>query len=131
LAVRPGDEGKRPREDVVWQSDRGTPDSPTPVVWGASLFLVTNDGLARCLDATTGRPQWKQRIKGSYRASPLAADGRVYFLNTDGLTTVVTAAAQFEQLAENRLDDETLASPIASDGRIYIRGRKALYCLGK
>ena len=119
-----------PQQDVVWQSDRNTPDSPTPVVCGRLLFLVTNDGMARCLDAITGRPQWKERLKGNYRASPLAADGRIYFLNTAGITTVVAAAPQFERLAENRLDDETLASPIASDGRMYIRGRKALYCLG-
>ena len=131
LAVRPGGEGKRPRQDVVWQSDRNTPDSSTPVVWGQFLFLVTNDGTARCLDALTGRPQWKERLKGSYRASPLAADQHVYFLNTEGVTTVVAASPHFERLAENRLDDETLASPIASDGRIYIRGRKALYCLRK
>lgn len=131
LAVRPSGEGKRPRQDVVWQSDRNTPDSSTPVVWGQLLFLVTNDGTARCLDALSGRPQWKQRLKGTYRASPLAAEGRIYFLNTEGVTTVVAAAPQFKQLAENRLDDETLASPIAADGRIYIRGRRALYCLGK
>ena len=96
-----------------------------------NLFLVTNDGMARCLDATTGRPLWKQRLKGGYRASPLAAGGRVYFLSTEGITTVVAASPHFERLAENRLDEETLASPIASDGRIYIRGRKLLYCLGK
>ena len=85
-----------PRQDVVWQFDQGTPDSPTPVVWGESLFLVTNDGIARCLDAATGRLQWKERLKGEYRASPLAADGRIYFLNTKGLTTVVAASPRFE-----------------------------------
>ena len=131
LAVRPSGEGKRPHQDIIWQSDRNTPDSPTPVVWGQFLFLVTNDGMARCLNATTGRPQWKQRLKGNYRASPLAANQRVYFLNTEGITTVIAASPQFERLAENRLDDEPLASPIASEGRMYIRGRKALYCLGE
>jgi outer membrane protein assembly factor BamB len=129
LAVHPGGEGKRPKEDVVWRSDRNTPDSPTPVVCGQLLFLVTNDGTARCLDATTGKQQWKQRLKGNYRASPLAADQHVYFLNTEGITTVVAASSTFEQLAENQLEEETLASPIASDGRMYIRGRKALHCL--
>jgi outer membrane protein assembly factor BamB len=73
--------------------------------------------------------QWKERLKGEYRASPLAADGRIYFLNTQGLATVVAASPRFDRLAENQLDDETLASPIVSDGRLYLRGRKALYCL--
>ncbi len=131
LAVRPGGEGKRTRSDVVWQLGQGTPDSSTPTLWGESLFLVTNDGVARCLNATTGKVQWKERLKGQYRASPLAADGRIYFLNTRGRTTVVAASPHFSRLVENPLDDETLASPVVSDGRLYIRGRKALYCLGR
>ncbi len=131
LAVRPGGDGKRTRQDIVWQFDQGTPDSPTPTVWGQSLFLVTNDGVARCLDLASGRLQWKERLKGEYRASPLAADGRVYFLNTKGLTTVMAASTRMSHLTENPLDDETIASPIVSDRHIFIRGRKALYCLGK
>lgn len=131
LAVRPGGDGQRPEGDIVWQSPKGTPDGVTPVVWGPWLFLVNNDGVIRCCDATTGKEQWKERLKGDFRASPLAAEGRVYFLNTAGTATVVAASPKFERLAENVLDDETLASPVASDGRIYIRGRKALYCLGK
>lgn len=131
LAVRPGGDGQRPHEDIVWQLTQGTPDSPTPVVSGDSLFLVTNDGIARCLDALTGRMQWKERLKGEYRASPLAADGRIYFQNTQGLATVVAAAPRFNRLAENQIEDDIFASPIVSDGHIYLRGRKALYCLGK
>jgi outer membrane protein assembly factor BamB len=131
LAVRPGGDGRRPRADVVWQFSQGTPDSPTPVVWGESLMLVTNDGIARCLDAISGRLQWKERLKGSYRASPLAAAGRIYFLSTRGLTTVVAGSPRFTRLAENQLDDATLASPVVSGGHIFIRGRNALYCLGK
>ena len=131
LAVRPRGDGERPREDIVWQFTQGTPDAPTPVVWGQSLFMVTNDGIARCLDTLTGRVLWKERLKGEYRASPLAADGRIYFLNTRGLTTVVTASPRFERLAENQIEDETLASPAISDGHLYLRNRTTLYCIGK
>ena len=131
LAVKPGGVGKRPRKDIVWQLKDGTPDSPTPVVLGETLYLVTNDGIARCVDAAMGRLYWKERLKGEYRASPLAADGRIYFLNTQGLTTVVSAEKRFNKLVEDELDDETLASPIVSEGKIFIRGRKTLYCIGK
>ncbi len=131
LAVKPGGNGKRPRKDIVWQLRDGTPDSPTPVVLGERLYLVTNDGIARCLDALNGRLYWKERLKGEYRASPLAADGRIYFLNTQGLTTVVSAEKKFNKLLENQLDDETIASPIVSDGKIFIRGKKTLYCIGR
>jgi outer membrane protein assembly factor BamB len=131
LAVKPGGADERSRRDVVWKLEQGTPDSATPVVWGEWLFLVANDGIARCLNAASGHQAWKERLKGEYRASPVAAEGRVYFLNTTGLCTVVSAASRFDRLTENQLDDETIASPAVSDGRLFLRGRKWLYCISK
>jgi outer membrane protein assembly factor BamB len=131
LAVKPGGDGKRPRSDIEWQLKDGTPDSSTPVVWGELMFLVTNDGVARCVNALNGRVEWKERLKGEYRGSPLAASGQIYFQNIQGLTTVVTAGKRFNKLLENQLDDETLASPAVSDGKIFIRGKKTLYCVGQ
>ena len=131
LAVRPGGLGKRPRRDIVWRFDQGTPDSATPVVWGDLLFLVTDNGVVRCLDLRSGRLLWKMRLKGEYRASPVAAEGRIYCLNTKGLCTIVSAALRPDRLTENQLDDDTLASPAVSDGKLFIRGRNSLYCLGK
>jgi len=129
LAVKPAGDGPRTRDDVAWRLDQGTSDSPTPVVWGELLFMVDNNGVARCLNALTGRLLWKERLRGGYRASPMAAEGRVYFLNMEGRTTVVSASPRFDRLTENQLDDATFASPAVSDGRIFIRGRKRLYCL--
>lgn len=116
---------------IAWKYDQGTPDSCSPVVWGNWLFTVTDDGIARSFDARTGNLKWKQRIKGNYKASPVAAEGRVYFLSMNGACTVVAAGDRFEKLAENEIDDAFLASPAISDGRIYLRGHKALYCIGK
>jgi outer membrane protein assembly factor BamB len=129
LAVRPGGDGQRGPNDVLWRHTEGTPDSPTPTVSGGLLFLVTDQGIAKCLDARSGQVQWAERLKGAYRASPLAADGRIYFLNTKGLTTVVAARRQFQRLAENPLDDTMFASPVAVDGRLYLRGNKSLYAI--
>jgi outer membrane protein assembly factor BamB len=131
LAVRPGGDGERPPQDVIWRTGKDTPDCTSPVVVGQWLFMVNNDGNARCFDALSGKQQWKERLKGDYRASPLAGNQRIYFLNDTGLATVVAAEPKFQRLAENSLDEDTWASPIASDGRIYVRGRKTLYCLGE
>ena len=66
------------------EADRGrpifhtTPDSPTPVVWRGLLFLVTDQGIAKCLDARTGELRWQERLKGQYRSSPLAVDGKLF-----------------------------------------------------
>jgi outer membrane protein assembly factor BamB len=133
LAVKlpPRHEGALDRRAIVWKYTSGTPDSCCPVVWADLVFIVTDDGIARCLDANTGHLKWQERLKGRYKASPLAAEGRIYFLNEMGLCTVVSASPRFSKLAENQLDDETLASPAAFDGKLLIRGRNALYCLGR
>lgn len=131
LAVKLGGSGKRPAADVLWKDPQNTPDSPTPVVWENRLYLVTDQGIAKCVDAGSGKLLWKERLKGNYRASPLAADGRIYFLNMEGLSSVVAAGPEFKLLAENKLSDQTIASPAVSAGKLFLRGHKTLYCLGK
>jgi outer membrane protein assembly factor BamB len=131
VAVKPGGSGERSAKDIVWRYDQGTPDTPCPVVSGELLFTVTDNGIVTALDALSGRLLWKERLKGDYKASPLAAEGRIYFLNTTGLCTVVSAARKFEKLSESQLPDSTLASPAAADGHLFIRGKEALYCLGE
>lgn len=129
VAVKLGGMGKLDSSAITWEYRTGTPDSCSPVAWDEFLFLVTDDGAARCLLQSNGNLKWQQRLKGNYKASPLAADGRIYFLNTAGLCTVVAADGRFQKLTENQLDDETLASPALSDHRIYIRGKKSLYAI--
>jgi outer membrane protein assembly factor BamB len=127
VAVKPGGRGKQTGAAIVWRYDQGTPDTPCPVVSGELLFTVTDNGVATALDALSGKRLWKERLKGDYKASPLAAEGRIYFLNTTGLCTVVSASPKFEKLAENQLPDSTLASPAAAGGPRFIRGRPALF----
>ena len=93
------------------------------------IFWITDNGYAQCHDANTGELKWKERLPGDYKASPIAAEGRVYFLNLSGLCTVVAALPHFKKLAENKISAETIASPALSDGKIYLRGRKVLYCI--
>jgi outer membrane protein assembly factor BamB len=132
LVVHPGrTEGELPRRAIVWKQEQGTPDVCSPVVWADLLLFVTNDGTARCFDGRNGKLYWTHALRGEYMASPVAADGRVYFLNRDGLCTVVSAHTRFHLLAENQLDDAMLASPALSGGRFYFRGARFLYCIRK
>ncbi|TWT38528.1 outer membrane protein assembly factor BamB family protein [Blastopirellula retiformator] len=123
--------GQVPESAIVWEEKQSTPDTPCPVVVDDLLFTVTDDGIAVCRETATGEVVWKERLGGKFKASPVAVNGRVYFLNTEGLCSVLAADREFQKLAENKLDDETIASPAISDGCIYIRGRKNLYCIGK
>ena len=131
LAVKLGGKGELPQESVAWRYSQSTPDSASPVVWGDLVFMVNDGGFATCLDAKTGERHWKEKLSGDHRASPVAAEGRVYFLNTAGLTTVVAASPRFEKVAENKIGDTTIASPAISDGCMYLRGKKALWCVGR
>jgi outer membrane protein assembly factor BamB len=131
VALRPSGDGRLPLSTVLWREKQGTPDSSSPVLWKDSIFWITDSpGFAQCHDAETGKLKWKERLPGDYKPSPIAAEGRIYFLNRTGLCTVLAAAPRFEKLAENKIDADTVASPAVSDGKIYLRGRKALYCIG-
>lgn len=131
FAARPRGSGDNDFKSILWSHSEGAPDCCSPALWNDLLFIVSDDGFARCLHAPSGNVKWKQRLKGSYRASPVAVSGRVLFLNTDGLCTVVSAQPRFDKLVENQLDDQFLASPAVADNRLFLRGKKSLYCISK
>jgi outer membrane protein assembly factor BamB len=131
MAVRAGGRGDVTSTHIAWKFDSG-PDVPTPVTDGRHLFIVNDRGVMFCLDAKTGRTVWgPERIApGTYSASPVLADGKLYMTNEEGLTTVVRAAATFEKVAENALEDYTLSSPAISEGQIFIRTAEHLWAIG-
>jgi outer membrane protein assembly factor BamB len=116
---------------VLWSFDQG-PDVPTPATDGTLLYVVTDRGVLTCLDLASGHTVYgPQRLKvGTYSASPLLADGKLYVTSEDGVTSVVKAGRTFELLAENALDDFTVASPSAAGGQIFLRTRSALHAIG-
>jgi len=130
LALRLGGEGTLEAKAIAWTQAQSMPDTPCPVLWKDLLFLVSDEGIAQCLDARTGEVKWKERLQGNYKASLVAADGKVYFLNLAGQCTVVAAKSTFEKLAENRLEECPSASLAISDGRIYLRTKQSLFALG-
>ena len=132
LALKAGGRGDITSSHVLWSTGNG-PDVPTPVTDGKYFYVVNDRGIMFCLDAKTGAEVYvQQRIKpGTYSASPVLADGKIYITNEDGLTTVVAAGPKFEVLAENPLNDYVLSSPAISDGKIFIRTAQHLYAIGK
>ena len=132
LAIRPPSEGEKTLESATaWKHRKGTPDTPCPVIVNDLLFMVSDNGFARCLDAQSGAERWVERLSGNYRASLFATPERVYILNTTGVCTVIRPTGKFEKLAENRLDDAFYASPAVADGKLFLRGKRALYCVGQ
>jgi outer membrane protein assembly factor BamB len=91
------------------------------------MYLVNDMGIASCLDARTGETHWRQRLPGSYSASPVFADGRIYWLSEEGVTTVIEPAKVYRSLATNMLDGATLASMAVADASVFIRSDRHLY----
>ena len=127
LAVRPEGTGDVTRSQVAWTLRRGAPLTPSPLLVGNELYLVTDTGIATCADAQTGTIRWQQRLNGNFSASPVYADGRIYFQSEEGVTTVIAPGTEFRVLATNTLDGATLASIAVADGSFFIRSNSHVY----
>jgi outer membrane protein assembly factor BamB len=135
LAIRPGGQGDVTRSHLAWTSPRGSPFVPSPILVGSHLYTV-NDmaSIVTSLDATTGRTVWQGRLgvaqREGFSASPVAADGNVYFTNDNGETFVLKAGATFDLVGVNKLGEPVLASPALVDGRWYFRTGSHLVAIG-
>jgi outer membrane protein assembly factor BamB len=120
---------------VEWATVRGSPFVPSPLLYGDYLYLV-NDmaAIATCFEAATGKVMWQGRLgvarREGFSASPVGADGKVYFTNDDGETFVLRAGPVFDLIRVNTLDAPVLASPALVDGRWYFRTDRELVAIG-
>ena len=114
---------------VAWTLKRGAPLTPSPLLVGEELYLISDNGIASCVDAKTGNEYWRVRLGGNHSASPIYADGRIYFLGEEGESVVIAPGRQFKALATNQLDGPTLASMAVSGGSIFVRSQTHLYRL--
>jgi outer membrane protein assembly factor BamB len=127
IAVRPDGEGDVTRTHLAWTVTRGAPYTPTPILIGDDLYMVSDIGILSALDARTGTTLWQARLPGNYSASPVFVDGRIYFQSEEGVTTVIAPGRQFQRLATSRVDGDTLASMAVSGGSFYLRSNSHLY----
>jgi outer membrane protein assembly factor BamB len=132
IAFRTDGSGDITESKKLWSTDYG-PDVPTPTSDGERLYIIDDRGISLNLRVSDGSTIWdRTRIEpGTYSASPLLADGKIYAISEEGTTTVLKAGDEFEILAVNRLDDYTLASPAVAGNQIFIRTAEYLYCIGK
>jgi len=127
LAIRPDGKGDVTRTHVAWKLSRGVPLTPSPLLVGSDLYMVSDNGIASLVDATTGAVKWQERLNGTFSASPVFADGRVYVLDEDGRTIVFKPGATPQRIAENALDGPSLASMAVSSGSLFLRTASHLY----
>lgn len=132
MALNPN--GKGPLDDAhqLWKVDKFSADCPTPVVYQGNVYMIRDDGMASCVDLKTGEPRWQERLfTANVKVSPVAADGKIYFLSGQGNCYVVKAGSKFELLATNEFKEATLSTPAISGGHLFIRTDRGLYCVGR
>lgn len=112
--------------DIVWKFENQVPTQPTPIIVEGLLFMVSDTGVATCLDAKSGKQLWQKRLGGEFSASPILADGRLYFGNREGKVFVIAPKDTFELLATNEVDDGIMATPAAIDSHLIIRTKTGL-----
>ena len=116
---------------IVWREKRGGPTMPSPLVVASELYMVSEKGVASCLDVQSGENRWTERLGGNFSSSPLFADGLIYMANRDGETFVLKPGRDFALEATNQLGGSIMASPVAVGSSLYIRTEHGLYRLAK
>jgi outer membrane protein assembly factor BamB len=130
-AIKPGGRGLLTDANIVWKVTKNVPGRPSFFVAGDLIFMVNDTGVATCVDAKTGALVWEQKIGGHFSASPIGAEGRVYFFSEEGKATVIAAAREFKLLAENQFDDGFMGSAAVSGKALVLRTKTALYRVEK
>lgn len=122
--------------EIAWTFTKSAPTMPSPLLVGDELYFVSDGGILVCLDAKTGAEHYRERLAGggegvsrmggTYNASPIFADGRIYIFNREGVTHVIEPGKKFRKIADNKLPGQVMASPAAVDGAFFIRTDKGL-----
>jgi outer membrane protein assembly factor BamB len=130
-AVRPGGEGdislpdgSETNENIVWSKNRGGTYIPTPLLYRGIFYTNANNGRLTAYDAASGEMLYRARIGatgGSYVASPVAADGKIYFSTEDGTVHVVKAGPEYELLASNEMGEIIWATPAITNSVLIVR----------
>lgn len=142
LAIRPGapgEAGDLTEPNTVWSYRRRVPQLPSPLLYGGVLYMVNDGGIVTALDPLSGKMLSQNRLQGAvdaYYASPVAADGKIYFVSELGLAAVVRPLDPGEESPEldvvqvNPLEEAVYATPAIAPSRLYIRTVEALYAFG-
>jgi outer membrane protein assembly factor BamB len=102
----------------------------SPLIYEARIYAINPAGVLTCADATGGKVLWQERLNGSFSASPVAGDGRLYCANEDGVVSVVQLRAEPHAVSTSPLGEPILASPAIHQGTIFFRSDRHLYALG-
>ena len=127
VAVNPSGKGDVTKVYVAWSTKRNVPKKSSLVFLDGHLYMISDNGVASCLVAKTGKVVWSERLTGDLAASPILAKGKLYFFDRAGKAPVIAAATKFKKLANNKLPEGCMASPAISGNAMIVRTTGHLY----
>jgi outer membrane protein assembly factor BamB len=131
MAIRLGGRGDITNSHVAWRVPTGGPYVSSLVHYQGVIYMSADNGILSAVDAKNGERLWQERVGGTFSASPIAGDGKVYFVSEGGETIVIKAGRTFEVIARNRLDGHFVASPAAGYGRVFLRSDDRIFAVGR
>ena len=123
--------GQDTNKFIAWRSPKGSPYTPTPIIYGDLFYVLADNGVLSAYQAKTGETVYQQRLPSSFSASPVAADGKLVLASEDGDVFVVAAGQKFQLLATNPMRKAVMATPAISDGLLIVRTEDAVYAIGE
>jgi outer membrane protein assembly factor BamB len=133
LAIQLGGSGDMTDKAIRWKYHRSVPQLPSPLLYGGVLYMVNDNGIVTTLNPKTGDVIKQGRLTGAlgpHFASPVAADGHIFFTTEAGAVVVVAPGGDLAPKVVNELGEDTYATPAIADGRIYVRTTSALWAFG-
>ena len=115
---------------IVYKVDTQAPYVPTVVARGDLLFLLSDGGIASCVDRATGEVHWRKRIGGNFSSSPVRAHNKLYCLSMDGEVIVLAAEKEFAELGRVPLGEGSRATPAIANGALFLRTFSHLMSVG-
>lgn len=125
-------EGQSGNQYMAWRVEKGSTYVPSPILYGDYFYMLTDNAVLSCYRAMTGELIYQERVPamgGSYSASLIAGDGKLYVTSEDGEIYVVKAGAKLELLAGNKVGETLMATPAISDGMLFVRGQRHLFAI--
>ncbi|HLY18809.1 MAG TPA: PQQ-binding-like beta-propeller repeat protein [Bryobacteraceae bacterium] len=133
LALRAGGAGDVTATALRWKYQQKIPQLPSMLIYRGVIYMINDGGILTTIDPANGQAFKQGRLRGAidkYYASPVAADGKIFFVGNSGVVTILKAGPEQEILSVGQLNDDCFATPAIADGRVYIRTRGMLYCFG-
>ncbi|TWT81236.1 outer membrane biogenesis protein BamB [Planctomycetes bacterium CA13] len=131
IAVRPNGSGDITRSHIAWSNKQNVAKKSSPIVLSDLMFMVSDEGILTCRELETGDIVWKKRLKGTFAASPIYADGQLVFCSIEGGILTLEPGRKYTPLAETTLGDGFMASPAVVGDQLFLRSKSMLYGIWK